>query len=129
MDLIYASVPYPPSVGGGQLYTHSLARSMSTRGHRVRAVCQWSRTRNDWLYGATLRCREPANYDHEDVPVDRIGFAVRTRLRMLPWVFAYRQKPLRGVSIGAFVVHTTLKVGVGLGGLPRLCGAASVPLG
>ena len=99
MDILYASVPYPPSLGGGQLHLHTLVKTVAGRGHGVRVVCQWSRSRSDWLRGATIHCDPPGRYSHEGVPVRRLGFRRATRLRMLPWVLAYRQKPLRGLAI------------------------------
>lgn len=99
MDIAYVSVLYPPSIGGGQLHLHSIAKTVASLGHRVRVVSQWSRSRSDWLYGATIRSDPAAEYTYEGIPVSRLGFRRETRRRMLPWVLAYRQKPLRERAI------------------------------
>jgi len=99
MDILYVSVRYPPSLGGGEIHLHCMAKMLAQRGHRVRVVNQESSPSSSWLKGTTTRCYPPRRYDHEGVPVSRLGFAGATRLRMLPWALTYRQKPLRGVAI------------------------------
>ncbi len=99
MDILYTSFVYLPSLGGGEIHLHQIAKTIAQQGHRVRVVNQWSRSRSDWIYGATIRCDPPTQYVHEGIPVTQLGFDPATRARMLPWVLGYRMKPLRGVAI------------------------------
>lgn len=95
MRFLFASLLYPPALGGGEVHLHETARGLSRRGHDVRAVTQWSRMRRDWLVGSTLRCDPPASYEADGIPVERLGYSPLTRLRMLPSVAAYRALPPR----------------------------------
>ncbi len=99
MDILYSSFVYLPSLGGGEIHLHQIAKTLGQQGHRVRVVNQWSRSRSDWIYGATIRCDPPRKYVHDSVPVTQLGFDPATRKRMLPWVLGYRLKPLRRVAI------------------------------
>lgn len=90
MEILYALPVYPPAIGGGEIHTHRLARELRQVGHRARVVTQWCEQRSDFLLAATLRCAERREYDHESVAVTRLGFSLRERLAMLPWVAAYR---------------------------------------
>lgn len=99
MDVRYASLAYPPSLGGGEIHLHCLAGEVARRGHTVAVVTQWSRTRHDWLAGATVCCDPPRSYVHEGVPVTQLGFDRATRLRMVPALVAYKQRWGRGRAI------------------------------
>jgi len=99
MDVRYASLAYPPSLGGGEIHLHRLAQGVASRGHDVAVVTQWSHTRSDWLSGATLRCDTPRRYVHEGVPVAQLGFSRATRMKMVPAVFAYKQRWGRAAAI------------------------------
>jgi len=89
MKVLYASTLYPPSVGGTQIHLHRLARAVQARGHGVRVATHSGRDRRDWLRLATVCCEAPLDYEHEGVPVRRLGFSWGTRLRMLPWAIGY----------------------------------------
>jgi glycosyltransferase involved in cell wall biosynthesis len=99
MNVLYVSLSYPPSIGGGEIHLHRLAKEIERQGHRVRVVTQWSRSRSDWVYGATTRSDPARAYEHEGVPVTQLGFRPATRMRMLPWAVAYRRRVLRGTAI------------------------------
>ncbi|MET0554538.1 MAG: glycosyltransferase family 4 protein [Vicinamibacteria bacterium] len=89
LDLLFTATAYPPSIGGAQLYLHSLARALASR-HRVRVAAQWDTHRTDWLLGTTLRGgTAAARYEYEGVPVHRIALPAAARWRLLPWVAAY----------------------------------------
>lgn len=89
MRLLYASTLYPPAIGGSQIHLHRLAQTMQERGHRVQVVTYTSRYRRDWLRLSTVLAEREHRYDHEGIAVGRLGFSLRTRLRMLPWAAAY----------------------------------------
>lgn len=93
MKILYASFCYLPNVGGGEVQLHELARGLLGRGHAVRVVCQWSRPREDWIWGATWSTDPPESYEYEGVSVARLGFSLARRLAMLPWVLSYRRGP------------------------------------
>lgn len=99
MNLLYASVGYLPEIGGAQIHLHELARRMAASGHAVRAVCQWSRTRRDWVNGTTIACDPPDAWLQDGLPVSRIGFSRATRRGMWPWAFCYRQRVMRTTAI------------------------------
>ena len=58
MNVLYTSLAYPPSIGGGEIHLHHLAGRIAKGGCDVRVITQWSSTRSDWLRGATTRCRD-----------------------------------------------------------------------
>ncbi len=95
MRFLFASLLYPPALGGGEVHLHEIAKRMVRRGHDVRAVTQWTRMRRDWLLGSTLSCDKPMSYERDGVPVERLGYSLRTKLRMLPSVATYRHAPPR----------------------------------
>ncbi|ANM31544.1 hypothetical protein ABI59_21230 [Acidobacteria bacterium Mor1] len=99
MRILYTSLAYPPSIGGGEIHLHRLVREMSRRGADVQVICQWSRSRSDWLRGSTTEADPPLRYEHDGVPVNRLGFDDATKARMRPWTSLYRQRPLRGLAI------------------------------
>ena len=89
MRLLYSATAYPPSIGGGQLYTHCLAQYMS-RIHDVQVVSHWDENRTDWLLGTTLyapRCCK--DYEIDGIPVHQIGIPRTIRWRLLPWTLAF----------------------------------------
>lgn len=89
MNILYVSSLYPPSIGGAQLQLHCLARAMGEAGEDVHVLTYTARNREDWLRLATVRTEPETHYEHEGVPVTRIGLPLSTRLRMAPWAAAY----------------------------------------
>ena len=89
MEILYVTTSYPPALGGAQIHLHSLASAIRDRGHGVRVVTQWSRYRNDWLFGSTVFSDPPKNYEYRGIEVSQIGFPPLTRLMMAPWVLLY----------------------------------------
>ncbi len=89
MNILYVSSLYPPSIGGAQLQLHCLARAMHEAGESVHVLTYTARNREDWLRLATVRTEPETRYEHEGVPVTRIGLPRSTRMRMLPWAAAY----------------------------------------
>ena len=99
MKLLYSATSYPPSIGGGQLYTHCLAQYMS-RTHDVQVVAHWDENRTDWLLGTTLRAPHHCkDYEIDGVPVHRMGIPGTMRWRFLPWVVSFYA--MQGLAIDA----------------------------
>lgn len=89
MNLLFTITAYPPSLGGAQLLTHQLARTLLAR-HTVRVVTQWDEHRTDWLLGTTLNAPRPAKaYTLDGVPVQRLALSETVRRRLWPWVVGY----------------------------------------
>ena len=61
MNLLYTITTYPPSIGGAQLYTHQLAKTLSAN-HAVQVVSFWDTNRTDWLLCNTLKT---AGHSHD----------------------------------------------------------------
>jgi glycosyltransferase involved in cell wall biosynthesis len=62
---------------------------MEQAGHRVDVLTLSDSNRQDWLRLSTILADPEKRYTIEGVRVHRIGFSKATRLRMLPWTFAY----------------------------------------
>jgi glycosyltransferase involved in cell wall biosynthesis len=89
MNLLYTITAYPPSIGGAQLYTHQLAKYMSTMNN-VRVASLWDTNRTDWLLGTTLSAPEhPHDYWYEGIAVHQVGFSRIEKFAMLPAILAY----------------------------------------
>jgi len=89
MNLLYTITTYPPSIGGAQLYTHQLAKTLSAN-HAVQVVSLWETNRTDWLLGTTLRAAQHVhNYQLDGIDVHRMGFNLLEKTIMLPAVLAY----------------------------------------
>jgi glycosyltransferase involved in cell wall biosynthesis len=95
MEILYASLAYPPSLGGGEIHLHELAKEIARRGNGVRVVSQWSRPQADWTYAASVGSTSAETYAHEGIRVHRLGFDAATRRRMRPWAFLYKHHVLR----------------------------------
>ncbi|NEQ33938.1 MAG: glycosyltransferase family 4 protein [Leptolyngbya sp. SIO4C5] len=90
MHLLYTLTAYPPALGGAQIHHHLLAQQMQQRGHSLQAVCHWDTNRTDWLLGTTLRSpTQPHHYTIDGIPVHRLGFSWREKLRLAPWLPLY----------------------------------------
>jgi glycosyltransferase involved in cell wall biosynthesis len=99
VEILYASLLYPPSLGGGEIHLHELAKEVARRGHGVRIVTQATHAGADWTWSATVRCDTAETYAHEGIAVHRLGFDAVTRRRMRPWAFLYKQHVLRALAI------------------------------
>ena len=99
MNVLYTSLAYPPSIGGGEIHLHRLASEVASNGCGVHVINQWSSSRTDWIRGSTTRCRNAVNYRQDDIEVTRLGFNASTRMRMWPWLHAYRLKSSRAIAI------------------------------
>lgn len=90
MNLLFTITAYPPSLGGAQLLTHQLARTLIEVRHAVRVVTQWDEHRTDWLLGTTLNAPRAARaYTVDGVPVQRLSLSAAARQRLRPWVLGY----------------------------------------
>jgi glycosyltransferase involved in cell wall biosynthesis len=97
LNLLYTLTTYPPSIGGAQLHFHQIACQLKDQ-HSIQVVTQWDDNRTDWLLGTTVRAPgKPYSYQIDGISVERIGLSQNTRLRLLPWVFAY--PALQGMAI------------------------------
>ncbi|HKJ23282.1 MAG TPA: glycosyltransferase family 4 protein, partial [Myxococcota bacterium] len=90
LQILYASFGYLPSLGGGEIQLHGVARRLRERGHAPRVVCQRTRPVDDWVGNATVTSDSFAETEIEGVPVTRLGFARGRRRAMAPWVSLYR---------------------------------------
>jgi len=89
MKILYSTTSYPPAVGGAQIHMHSLATNMINLGNDVRVVTQWSKNRNDWLWGTTFFAPKKKDFNFDSVSVFQIGLSLQTRIQIIPWIFAY----------------------------------------
>ncbi len=109
MNLLYTITAYPPSLGGGQLHQHYLARQLAPH-HHIRVVTHWRTNRRDWLLGTTLRAPAVAeDYAIDGIDVHRIGITPTEKRFLLPFVLAYY--PLMGLTLPpvARLIETKLK--------------------
>jgi glycosyltransferase involved in cell wall biosynthesis len=87
--LLLTATAYPPSIGGAQLYLHSLARELAAR-HQVQVISQWDTNRSDWLRGTTVNApREGLAYQVDGVCVQRLALTDDMRRALVPWVLGY----------------------------------------
>lgn len=101
--ILFTTTTYPPSFGGSQLYTHSLAQYMQ-RTMPVQVITHWDSPRSDWLWGTTVNAPiNPCDYIIDGVPVHRIGWSMAERLKNLPMALAYL--PLQGWAINELASH------------------------
>ncbi|MBD0336911.1 MAG: glycosyltransferase family 4 protein [Cyanobacteria bacterium Co-bin13] len=97
MNFLYTLTTYPPTIGGAQLHQHLLAQQLQTR-HHIQVASFWDSNRTDWLLGTTLKAHTaPRNYVINGIPVNRMGFSPREKLKMLPWLPLYY--PLMAVAL------------------------------
>lgn len=89
MRILYVSPVYPPAIGGAQIQLHMLAKAAQNTGEDVRVLTYTGRNRTDWLRFATVASEEPAHYDYEGVPIQRLGFSALTKAAMAPWAAGY----------------------------------------
>ena len=89
MNILYVTLSYPPRIGGGGNHLHCIAKEMTKLGQQTHVIIQWSRWRNDWLWGTTVFSDPPKKYIYEGIQVSKLGFPSSVRLQMLPWVIAY----------------------------------------
>ena len=127
MNLLYTTTAYPPSIGGAQLYTQYLAKSMSAN-HRVEVVSLWNTNRTDWLLGTTLRAPgKSQDYHLDELPIHRIGFNLFEKAAMLPAVLTFY--PLMDLALpylsnitqthlAPFVINSTLVHNIRIGREP-----------
>lgn len=89
MRICYTLTAYPPSIGGGQLHFHALARVLSAE-HSIQVVAHWAENRTDWLLGTTVLAPwNPLSYQVDGVPVALLSLSLLDRIRLLPLVAAY----------------------------------------
>lgn len=97
MRLLYTLTAYLPSIGGGQLHQHYLARHLN-KHHAIQVVSQWDTNRKDWLLGTTLKAPSiPRDYKIDGIPVHRLGLSRVEKARLLPFVLMYY--PLMDVAL------------------------------
>jgi len=88
MRLLYTLTSYRPALGGAQIHTHLLTQHLA-KHHAVQVVCHWDHNRSDWLLGTTLKQPVTLDYDVDGIPVHRLGFSWREKLRMAIWLPLY----------------------------------------
>ncbi|MGD9874772.1 MAG: glycosyltransferase family 4 protein [Kiritimatiellia bacterium] len=89
MKILYTSTTYPPCKGGAQALIHKTAQ-LFARNHGVCVVTHWDQNRSDWLLGTTLRTpREDISYAVDGVEVNKLGFSLKEKLKMVPFVASY----------------------------------------
>lgn len=97
MNLLYTLTAYPPYIGGAQLHQHLLAQQLQVH-HSIQVASFWDSNRTDWLLGTTLKVHTvPHSYIIDSIPVHRMGFSCRQKLKMLPWLPLYY--PLMSVAL------------------------------
>lgn len=89
MRILYVSPLYPPAIGGAQIQLHMLAKAAQAQGEDVKVLTYSGKNRTDWVRFATVSAEEPAHYEYEGVPVQRLGFSAATRAAMAPWAAGY----------------------------------------
>lgn len=98
MRLLYASARYPPSVGGGEIHLHELAKALALRGHRVRVVSQAPGAPVESALGA-VGSVATGEYEQDGVPVRLLGFDAALRARMRPFATLYKNRLARGSAV------------------------------
>ncbi len=98
MKLLLTITAYPPSIGGAQIHTHELLKSLLP-SHDVNVISLWNSNRTDWLLGTTLKAPSYVNeYLINGVNVHQLGFSKNEKKRMvIPTVLYYL---MMGWSIG-----------------------------
>ena len=93
LKVLYASFCYVPSLGGGEVHLHTVARALKARGHEPRVVYQQAGPVRDWLQDATWNATSPRAHRQDGIDVRRLGFSLPRRLAMLPLTKVYRRAP------------------------------------
>jgi len=89
LNILHTLTAYPPSMGGAQLHHHQLIKNL-IRNHNNNVVTYWDQNRTDWLLGTTLKAdTNCSTYSYEGITVNKIGYHIHEKIRMLPNVLSY----------------------------------------
>jgi len=97
VKILFTITAYPPSVGGAQIHTHQLARTLSS-ANDIRVITQWTENRTDWLLGTTLNApAQIEDYKIDGIEVRPFTLTPREKISLTPYVIGYYG--IRGIAI------------------------------
>lgn len=89
LNILYSITAYPPAIGGAQLHTHKIARTLA-KSHNMSVITHWTENRTDWLLGTTWQAPEDEQeYQLDGVGVRQITLTQAERWSLLPYVLGY----------------------------------------
>jgi glycosyltransferase involved in cell wall biosynthesis len=89
LRILLAITRYWPAIGGAELHTRELLRSLPSTLQTV-VIAHWAENRTDWLLGTTLLAPTgDRSYDDDGRRVHLIALTLPQRLAALPLILAY----------------------------------------